>query len=917
MQSKLMTPFLKKLALKVIEEHSNVSNTWIVLPSHRACIYFKKYLKENITQTSWAPKTLTIDQFIKQHAPLTSISNIQLLLKLYEIHQDIEKEKAETLDSFMGWGPMLLGDFNEIDHYLLNYKTVFQDLRNIKEIDNWSFNQEELTDIQHKTSDFWKKIPIYYDLLNQKLDEEKKGYNGKIYKWVANSIFEVVNYFEDNSVYFAGFNALSNSERQIIQTFVSSGKGNFIIDGDQFYINKPAHEAGYFIRKNAKTDFLNSDTWIENDLKETSKQINLIATTSNITQTRYCGNILENMSQEEINQTAIVLGDETLLSPLLNSLPSKIERYNISLGYNLFNSPLGNLIQTIFNVQQNFQKYNGSIHYRTFFSLINHYFLDLKKSTQNIKNDIINKNILFISKKYLSNQNELNQVDFLLKPWDANNLIFNAQEVFYKLIDVLKIRFDINQHALELEYLYEFEKLLKKLFNEFGDKNYVRSLSTIKNIIYQLLKSEDVSFIGEPLDGLQIIGTLETRSLDFKNIIMLSVNDDRMPKSSTSNSFIPFELKRLYGLPTFKEKEAIYAHHFYRLIQRTENLTLIYNELVEGVSGSEKSRYINQLKNELPTYNPNIIFSEKTIQSKIEINTEREVSIKSSPELVNKILELNVKGFSPTALRTFINCELDFYFKYVAGMRDEEEVNETIEANTLGSIIHTVLEELYKPHLNIDKPLKADDIDKMIESFEKILQEEFSKQYSKDYKTGKNYLLFHASYTTIHDFLKKEKEVVENHSLKILALEKEYTKEVTLKINGKEESIKLRGTIDRIDSLDNKIRLIDYKTGKVDNGGLKADNLEAVFSNPKLEKAFQLLLYYFLVEEEYPNLEIEPGIISFKSISSGVLQLNTGKTDIKSLMEDYKTELELLFGKLFDTQQIYVHNEDSTYCQYC
>lgn len=911
-----MEPFLEKLVKKVLTEHDSIDKLTIVLPSQRGVVYFKHYLKKHIKKASWLPSVLTIDQFVKKNSDFEPVNNIELLLNFYEAYLTLKLEKEhDTFDYFSRWAASLLADFNEIDYYLCDYKVVFNDLKNIKEIDNWSFSEDKLTDIQTKFASFWALIPTYYTTLKNYLREQKKGYNGMIYEDVARNIYQVVDYYEPSSVYFAGFNALSNAEKQIIQTFVSSKKGSFIIDADEFYVGNSEHEAGFFIRKNLKTDFLNSSNWINNFFKETTKNITAIGASSNIIQAKTAGDILSKMSPQKLNNTAVVLADEQLLSPVLNSIPDHIEKYNISMGYSLFKSPLGNLIQTIFSIQESYIKHKGGIFYQHFFSLIDHYLLDVKEQTEQLKKEIIRKNMLFLSSKKIASFPVLKEFHFLFKQWEDASLFEQSKIIFHELIKTLKQKQDISQNALELEYLFAFEQLINKLDKQLVNHQYINSLDTLKQLYFSLLKTESVSFVGEPLDGLQVIGMLETRSIDFENIIMLSVNEDLLPKSELSNSYIPFELKKIHQLPTFKEKESIYANHFYRLLQRCSNAYLIYNDATSGMGSSEKSRYINQIIEELPAYNPNIKVEEKQVIINPVIEKVEALTINSSERIIDRINNLNIDGFSATSLRTFINCKLDFYFKYIIGLKEEDEVNETIEANTLGSIIHKVLEDLYEPLLN--RILIEQDIEKLIKQFEGFLKKEFIEQYSADYESGKNALLFYAAKQTIKQFLEQELELVKNNELIIKGLEVEFKKELTISINNKPTIIRLRGTIDRIDELNGNIRLVDYKTGKVEASDLNFDSVDKLTTNPKKEKAFQLLFYLLLVNETYENKTVQAGIISFKSISKGLLELKLNEKKLSDLLVDFEEQLELLIQNIYNHEGTFEHNEKSKYCVYC
>ena len=920
-----MKPFLKQLVETIKSEHQNIGEVTIIVPTQRSGVYIKKYLSESATETTWLPAIFTIDDFIKENCKLKHIDSVELLFLFYELYLEIEKENADTFLHFSKWAPTLLADFNEMDHYMVDPKIIFNDLKNIKDIDSWSFNEDNLTDLQSNFSDFWKKLPDFYNKLNDRLTELKKGYSGKLYKWVATSIYEVLDDYETNSVYFAGFNALSTSEEQIIETFVNSKKGQLIIDADTFYVDNIEHEAGYFIRKQIAKNGKSNIKWIESNLLNSTKKIELLSAQSDVMMAKSVGEIIENLSEEEIKKTAIVLADENLLLPVLNSIPSKIDTYNISLGYSLYNSPIYSLLNSVFTVQESYIKFNkGSIHYKGFLSIVEHYLMKNILNSYAVKQEIVNKNITFVSNKFIQTHDELAPVFFLFEKWDETNLLSQAFDSLKRLIDLIVQAISFQGNAMELEYLFSAKKLIQKVENKLTKTNYIQDIKTLKFLFFQLFKSESVAFIGEPLSGLQLIGMLETRALDFENIILVSANEGVLPKGNTANSFFPYELKRLYQLPTYKEKEAIYANHFYRLMQRTTNAYLLYNNSSDGLGGTEKSRYIEQLKEELKPYN-HIKISEKVVSAHLVNDKITSNSVKKSEKIISNLIELAEYGFSPSALKKYIQCPMDFYYSYVVGLREEDEVEETIEASTFGNVIHKVLEILYEKFL--DRVLIKEDIAVMRKNLDSVLDAQFKEFYSPYFDTGKNYLLHHAAKKNLLDFLKQEEELVIKNEVIVSGLEKKVEVDFPIEINGKEIKAKLRGTIDRIDRVNGKLRIIDYKTGSVSTGDLEFGKMEELIANSTKEKAFQLMIYGLLMENQVDSTDLfMSGIISFKRLNSGLMEVmmkegsgvkkETWVPGAKDRTE-FKEHLTELIQDIFDYSIDFEHNEKAKYCTYC
>lgn len=916
-----MKPFLKQLVDQVKAEHQNIGNTTLVVPTQRSGVYIKKHLTESASETSWAPTIITIDDFIKANCKLESIDSIELLFLFYEVYIEIEKEQADSFFYFSKWAPTLLADFNEMDHYMVNPKTIFNDLRNIKEIDNWSFNEEELSDLQKNFTKFWEKLPHYYHTLNDKLTELKKGYAGKLYKWVATSIYEVLDDYEPQTVYFAGFNALSTSEELIIDTFVNSGKGQLLLDGDEFYIDNPEHEAGYFLRKQIDKKGKKSLKWIDSYFSQNTKQIDILSAQSDVMMAKAAGEILTNLSEEEIKKTALVLADEKLLLPVINSIPDTIETYNISLGYALSNSPVFSLLNSVFAIQESFEKHNkSSLHYKSFMGVVEHYLMKKVVNSYPIKQEIVSKNITFISSKFIKEKEELKGLDFVFIKWNKNTLLEEAFRAFDTLISMIVETLSFATNSMELEYLFSAQKVIRKVENKLTQKNYIKDLKTLKYLFFHLFKSENVSFIGEPLTGLQVIGMLETRALDFENIILLSVNEEVLPKGNTGNSFFPYELKKLYKLPTYKEKEAIYANHFYRLLQRSSKVSLVYNNSSSGFGASEKSRYIEQLKEELSPFE-NITVTEKVISSEINKVVKSEQEIAKDEKVMKNLYSLAEYGFSPSALIKFKQCPLDFYYTYVVGLREEEEVEEDIEANTFGNIVHKVLEELYKPYK--DRVLLEIDVKDMMSKIEEYMKRFFKEEYSSHFDTGKNYLMYQGAKKTITSFLKQELKTVANNELIIKGLERKEILAFELEVNNKPLKTKLRGTIDRIDELNGTKRIIDYKTGKVSSTELNLKNIENITSTKSMkEKAFQLLFYDLLLDPELKNNQLTTaGIVSTKAIKNGLFQLNLKNAPNnypeQEDREEFKKLVKSIVQEIFDTSTPFSHNEEAKYCRYC
>ncbi|MEM1001500.1 MAG: PD-(D/E)XK nuclease family protein, partial [Bacteroidota bacterium] len=438
-----------------------------------------------------------------------------------------------------------------------------------------------------------------------------------------------------------------------------------------------------------------------------------------------------------------------------------------------------------------------------------------------------------------------------------------------------------------LEYLFKFHTLFNKLNDLNKHYGYLKSLESLYVVYKELLNSETLDFKGEPLRGLQIMGMLESRALDFETVIITSVNEGILPGGKTPNSVIPFEIKLEYNLPTYKEKDAVYTYHFYRLLQRAKNVHLIYNTEIDTLKGGEKSRFINQLEVEA-IHN----IKHQVLSADVTFETPELKTISKNQAIVSKLMEVGQSGFSPSALTKYVRNPLEYYYQYVLGVKETETVEEYIAANTLGTILHESLETLYKPF--IGKALTIEALTKSKGSISKIVDQGFIEHYGKgNYDSGKNLIAFEVAKRYLHNFIASEQQSLrQGHIIKIVALE--YEDKVTIPIKGLDQTIQLKGTVDRIDLFNGQLRIIDYKTGRVNAVDVAIYDWEELITDYGKSKAFQLLCYaYIYWKSTGVSLPIEAGIISFKNLKSGVLKFGE-KPSVRGKLDPLITEDTLL-----------------------
>ncbi|SFU26973.1 PD-(D/E)XK nuclease superfamily protein [Pustulibacterium marinum] len=869
-----MKSFLKDVVAQVLQNHDKIDDIKFILPSKRAGVFLKDEFIKQYQKTGFAPQFTSIETFIESISGLQYANNIQLLFELYTVYLSIQKEKPEDFYSFSKWGQILLQDFNEIDRYLVEPKTIFPYLASIQEIHHWSLSEEK-TELQKKYIEFWNGLGDYYFAYNEALQQKGIGYQGMVYKEAIENLEHYLHQNENTIHIFVGFNALNKAEEKIIQELLATDKAEIYWDIDKHFLEDKEHDAGLFIRKhlNSWKHFeTNAPNWIFDEFT-TEKNIQLIGIPKNVGQAKYVSKLLNDIQQANgLQHTAVVLGNEALLPPVLNEIPDSIPEVNITMGLPLSETPIASLFSLYFHlyIHEKEQWY-----YRDVLNLLTHSVAQqLLGSTANaIITDIQTTNKIQISFGQLIKNNE-NQPKalshFFLDPKTVSPKVL-LQHCFDLIYDLKqKLETDKDANRLSLEYLYRFYELFNQLQQYVDNYTYIADVKTLFSIYKELISSETLDFQGEPLDGLQIMGMLESRNLDFETVILTSVNEGILPSGKSNNSFIPFDIKNMLEMPTYKEKDAVYTYHFYRLLQRAKNVYLLYNtEMSDALKGGEKSRFIMQLEAERL---PNHKLTEIIASPKIDPKTE-EIEIQKDAALLERLYQVAERGFSPSSLTNYVRNPLDFYQQSVLGIRQQDEVEETIAANTLGTIVHNTLENLYKPFEN---ELLSEAI---IETFQKTFETELKKQFAEvykgaDYSKGKNLLIYHVAQAYVKRFLETEKELVQQHEVKIVTIEGDYKTEIN--IPGIDKKIILKGKVDRVDEIDGQLRIVDYKSGKVENKHVEIVEWNEIIDSYDFSKAFQVLAYAYMYYNQVSKFETaEAGIISFKNLQAGFLQFCT------------------------------------------
>ena len=893
-----MTSFLENVIADLQNKYIDVSKTTFVLPSKRAGVFLKELISHHIKKTIFAPEILSIETFVETLSDIEYSQNIELLFEFYEVYLKITpKGQQETFDKFSYWAQILLQDFNEIDRHLTPADAVFNYLSAIKQINHWSLDKEQTTHVKNYIS-FWNRLPIFYTAFKQALLEKRKGYQGLVYREAVNNLEQYITTNPEKRFVLIGFNALNKAEEIIIQELLQQDLAMIYWDIDETFINDPIHDAGLFTRlykSNWPYFTKHSFNWITQNYS-TEKNINVIGAPKQIGQVKYIGELLNGLCKTHgtLSNTAIVLGDENLLTPLLSSIPKEVGPINITMGLPLKSIPMALLFEALFKLHKTSSK---PLYHKDVVSIVSNPFIkpllienDIDYSDK-IEQHIIDNNVVYLSINTLNTicktKNQL--IDLLFDSW--NDSPITAIQNALKLILLIKESLSKlnSKNLLTLEYLYRFHLVFNELQTLNAKYSHIANIAALYSLYKEIIANETLDFKGEPLKGLQIMGMLESRVLDFETVIISSVNEGILPAGKTLNSFIPFDVKLEHGLPTYKEKDAVYTYHFYRLLQRAKHVYIVYNTEPDVLKGGEKSRFITQLeienKHKINHYivSPKVPSIPKTLRQ-----------VKKTDAIIEQLKMIAEQGFSPSSLTNYIRNPMDFYYEKVLGIKMFEEIEETVAANTLGSIVHRTLEDLYTPFIN--RFLTEDDIKSTISLIEPTVIKYFKKQFKDgNFNTGKNLIIFEIAKRYISNFLNKELETLKNgDTIKIIGLEEPIT--TTLNFPELNFPVILKGTVDRIDEFNGVTRIIDYKSGKVLQGQVEITDWDTLLTDyDKHSKSFQILSYaYMLNSERQFSAPVEGGIISFKNLQGNYFLKFAKKESANSRTKDQLITQETL-----------------------
>ena len=951
-----MESFLKLVAADLYKHtKGNLAHTAVVFPNKRAGLFFNEYLAQESDSPIWSPAYVSISELFRSLSPWEVGDPVKLVCELYKIFRR-ETQSTETLDDFYFWGEMLISDFDDADKNKVDTDKLFsnlQDLRNIMDdytfIDDeqeeairqffQNFSIERRTALKERFISLWDVLGNIYKGFRESLASQNIAYEGMMYRHVIEHLN--VDKLPYEKYVFVGFNVLNKVEHTLFTQLKDAGKAVFYWDYDEFYMkeNRQAvtHEAGEFIRRNLR-DFPSplSGELFKNLSKP--KEVHYIASSTENAQARYLPQWIRNNLTTPEKETAVVLCNEALLQPVLHSLPAEIKHVNITMGFPLSQTPVYSFLIALLELHTHgFNFKSGRYTFQSVVTLLKHpYTRQLTGQAELLEKELTRNN------RFYPLPGELGKDEFLTRlftPLSGNlNLCIRLSETLQQVAGIYQANTSGTEDTDAFNQLYR-----ESLFKAYTTINRFRTLieedeltvqsETFRRLLVKVLSATNIPFHGEPAIGMQVMGVLETRNLDFRHLVLLSVNEGQLPKSGGDSSFIPYNLRKAFGMTTIEHKIAVYAYYFYRLLQRAERITLMYNTSSDGLNRGEWSRFMLQFLIEWP--HP---ITRQFLEAGQSPQGTSPITVEKTPDVMRRMQSLfdvraNPKAkFSPSALNYYLDCPLKFYYRYVAGLSAPDEVSAEIDSATFGSIFHYAAEHIYKDLTTHGKVINK-------EALETLLRNEVKLQDYVD--TAFKKLFFNVPQNEKPEYngvqlinsaviARYLKQLLQNDlryaPFTFIASEMEVDEPIDIQTPKGVIKSRIGGIIDRMDSKDGTLRIVDYKTG---GDADTPPHVESLFIPDKKRSnyVFQTFLYAAIMCRKQPTMKIAPALLYIHRAAtetySPVIQMGEPRKpkeaveDFSKYEKEYRERLQGLLEEIFNPEKSFTQTEIIEKCTYC
>ena len=949
-----MQPFLQLVAHDLYTKIGNdLSRTVLVFPNKRANLFFNEYLAEESDQPIWSPAAMSISDLLQKLSVQKAGDPIRLVCELYKVFKE-ETESRETLDDFYFWGELLISDFDDVDKNMVDADKLFSNLQDLKNLmDDYEFLDEEQeeairqffqnfsierrTELKEKFISLWDKLGIIYHRYREKLAELGIAYEGMLYRNVIEQLD--ADRLKYDKYVFVGFNVLNKVEKEFFQKLQKAGKAMFYWDYDLFYTQRISkHEAGEFIKRNL-IDFPNELPESYFDIFRKPKKIRYISASTENAQARFLPEWVK-VTQTHTTQivsekeNAIVLCNEALLLPVLHSIPQDVQNVNITMGFPLAQTPVYSFINAAMELQTNgYRPDTGRFTYEAVSKILKHpYTRQLSDHATRLERELTKTN------RFYPLPSELKKDDFLTILFTPQSNIRELCDYLLRLIKSISIlyrkegEYDDIFNQLYRESIFQSHLKINRLYSLIESGELSVRTDTLKRLITKVLTASNIPFHGEPAIGLQIMGVLETRNLDFRNLIMLSLNEGQLPKAGGESSFIPYNLRKAFGMTTIEHKNAVYAYYFYRLIQRAENITLLYNTSSDGLNRGEESRFMLQLLVE----GPHDITREYLEAGQSPQNT-LEIQIEKTPEILRRLYRAYDTAqpesviLSPSALNTYLDCRLRFYYRYVAGLKTPDEVSAEIDSALFGTIFHLSAQLAYTDLTANGKMIQREDLERLLRDEIKLqgyVDQAFKQELFKvapEEKPEYNGVQLINSKVIVSYLKQLLRNDLQYTPFEMVAMEKKVSEKITIQTALGPLTLRLGGTIDRMDAKEGTLRIVDYKTG----GSPKIPaNIEQLFtpSETRPNYIFQTFLYAAIMSRKQP-LMVAPALLYIHRAASEsyspVIEMGEPRkpkipvNNFAFFEDEFRERLQALLEEIFDEKELFTQTEDIKKCAYC
>ena len=956
-----MKPFLYQVATLFYQQYgAEIHRLAFVFPNRRAGLFFQKYLSEISEKPLFSPSILTINDLFMQLSGKHPADKIQMLFRLYELYKQ-RSGSSESFDEFIYWGEMLLNDFDDIDKYMVDARMLFRNVSDLKSLDD-DFNYlspEQVQVIRSFWSSFYPKgdspnqqhflelWEILYDLyagLRTSLAKDGCGYDGMIFREVVEQLEkEPMSDFPFDQVAFVGLNALSVSEERLLLALQKKGVADFYWDYVGPWVTDPENKASFFLERNLRLFPSRMQLPVTEPVQA---EIRVMGVPSAIGQAKQVYPILQALADEQqltdesALRTAIVLPDEHLLVPVLNAIPEAIQHINVTMGYPLAGTPVAALMEYILTLQKNIRYIDRVpvFYFRDVLPILNHQYVmaAAPEEVSQLVKDMTAGNRIYV---YAADLNRHELLSILFTP------VQNTEELSDYLIHVLEalntclrnnrpipddeemISNSTQTTAdIEQEFIFHYFATVNRMKEVMREAKIEMRLDTYFRLLKRMTDLITIPFEGEPLSGLQVMGVLETRALDFDRLIILSMNEGIFPLKKVANSFIPYNLRRGFGLPTYEHQDSVWAYHFYRLIRRAKQVTLLYDTRTTGLQTGEVSRFVHQLR-----YHYQYPLIDELVVYDVASSAVPPISVQKTAEvekLLSDFLSGGPRALSASAINTYLDCPLKFYFSVLEQIQEEDEITETVERDVFGSILHKVMEDLYAPFKG---KLVTADLLKLLRKDQPLLTGTIARAFAELFfkspvvrpLEGENFLTGEMIRKYAEKILEQDARFTPFHYI-----ESEKKVRATITLSDK-RVVQLKGFIDRVDSLDRVLRIVDYKTG---SGKLEFESVEGLFDKEAKDRpkaVMQVFLYAWMYQQlpEYTGMLIQPAIYYLRTLFQRSFnpvveqKKGRGKADkvnsFQDFASDFEDKLRQCLDEIFNLDIPFTQTETGKACAYC